>query len=239
MRIIPAIDLLEGQCVRLYQGDYRQVKVYQTDPVAMARQLEAEGFRYLHLVDLDGARSQQPAHLKVLEKIAQQTKLVIDFGGGMKTKAYVKAALEAGAQQVTLGSVAVEQPLQVLEWAQELGPKHLLIGADVRAERLATQGWQTTTETSLWDFVRYFFDTGLTHFVCTDIQRDGAMGGSAYDLYAQLLDRFSGIQLVASGGVSSLQEIEALQALGLEGAIVGKALYEGVLTANDLAPYVD
>jgi phosphoribosylformimino-5-aminoimidazole carboxamide ribotide isomerase len=227
--IIPAIDLIDGKCVRLTQGDYTRQIVYNTDPVAVAQAFEAAGVKRLHLVDLDGAKAGAVQNLGVLEAIARTTKLVIDFGGGIKTRDTAQSVLDAGAAMVTIGSLAVKSPDTVAEWVVQLGAQKILIGADVEQEQIRISGWLEDGGTDIYTFIAQMRALGLQQFFCTDIAKDGMMQGSSLPLYQKLLQRFPDLQLIASGGVHQMEEVIALREAGCAGAIIGKALYEGTI----------
>lgn len=234
MKIIPAIDIIDGQCVRLAQGDYAQKKVYETDPVAVARTFEETGLEYLHLVDLDGAKQGKVTNWKVVEEICSSTSLKVDFGGGIKTKSEIRQLLELGVKQVNLGSVAVKEPEKVSIWVDEFGADKIILSADVREERIAISGWTETSSLSIQDFISNYQKIGITYVTCTDISKDGMLGGPNVDLYAKLLTQFPSLKLIASGGVSNLNDLKQLKAAGLYGAIVGKAIYEGRVSLTEL-----
>ncbi|MCO5723565.1 HisA/HisF-related TIM barrel protein [Robiginitalea marina] len=251
MRIIPAIDLIDGKCVRLTRGDYATQKVYSEDPLEVARAFEDAGIRYLHLVDLDGARQSHIVNHGVLEAIAGKTGLQIDFGGGLKSDEDVRIAFDSGAAQVTGGSIAATNPGLFLSWLEAYGPEKIILGADAREGRIAVSGWQEDTGQKLLPFVSGYQKKGVKYVVCTDISRDGMLGGPSLDLYRELLRKTAiietrvgmsgvedieipGIRLVASGGVSSLDDLLALRDVGCDGAIVGKAFYEGRITLKEL-----
>lgn len=234
MKIIPAIDIIDGQCVRLAQGDYAQKKVYETDPVAVARTFEEAGLEYLHLVDLDGAKQGKVTNWKVVEEICSSTSLKVDFGGGIKTKSEIRQLLELGVKQVNLGSVAVKEPEKVSIWVDEFGADKIILSADVREERIAISGWTETSSLSIQDFISNYQKIGITYVTCTDISKDGMLGGPNVDLYAKLLTQFPSLKLIASGGVSNLNDLKQLKAAGLYGAIVGKAIYEGRVSLTEL-----
>ncbi|WKZ58265.1 MAG: 1-(5-phosphoribosyl)-5-[(5-phosphoribosylamino)methylideneamino]imidazole-4-carboxamide isomerase [Cyclobacteriaceae bacterium] len=234
MKIIPAIDIIDGQCVRLAQGDYAQKKVYETDPVAVARTFEEAGLEYLHLVDLDGAKQGKVTNWKVVESICTSTSLKVDFGGGIKTKSEIRQLLELGVKQVNLGSVAVKEPEKVSIWVDEFGADKIILSADVREERIAISGWTETSSLSIQDFISNYQKIGITYVTCTDISKDGMLGGPNVDLYAKLLTQFPSLKLIASGGVSNLNDLKQLKATGLYGAIVGKAIYEGRVSLTEL-----
>ncbi len=237
MRIIPAIDIINGQCVRLIQGDYARTKVYDYSPVDMAKTYEDLGFSYLHLVDLDGAKSHSPNNLVILNQIALQTNLTIDFGGGIKSEDSLIQALRSGASQVTVGSIAASNPVLVKFWIQRFGADRIIIGADIKERMIAVNGWQEVLELDILSYIGDFAHDGAKTFVCTDIALDGMMKGSAVDLYAEILDHFPEIKLVASGGISTMKEIDVLQEIGLDGAIIGKAIYENLIDLKELASW--
>lgn len=233
MRIIPAIDILDGNCVRLSQGDYSTEKKYSSNPVEMAKSFEDAGIKYLHLVDLDGARSNGIVNHKILNAIATKTKLVIDFGGGMKTADDIIIAFESGANQITAGSIAIKNPLLVEEWIASFGNDRILLGADCRNRKIAMNGWLETDETDVIDYINTYVAKGIRSIICTDISKDGMLNGPATTLYNEILGK-TDVKLIASGGISSVQDILDLKALGCEGVIVGKAIYEGRITLNQL-----
>lgn len=235
MKIIPAIDIIDGQCVRLVQGDYQQKTVYSDSPLEVAQKFEAAGFERLHLVDLDGAKQKKSVNLKVLKILASNTQLAIDFGGGIRREEQVQAIFEAGAKQVVIGSLAVKQPEMLKNWLQSYGPERFILAADVRDEKISTHGWQESSDLSWQDFIADYEKEGVKDFLCTDVSKDGKLQGSAEGLYERMLQAFPHIRLIASGGVRSLTELQRLKSLGCSGAIVGKAIYEGVLALEDLA----
>lgn len=232
--IIPAIDLIDGKCVRLSQGDYTQKKVYNENPLEVAKQFEAAGIKRLHLVDLDGAKAGAVQNWKVLELLAENTSLRIDFGGGVKTKEDVQGVLNAGAALVTIGSLAVKRRELFLNLVAEFGADKFFIGADVNNERLAVHGWLEQTDVLVYDFINALSSVGLQQFFCTDIAKDGMMEGPSTALYQQILQQCPGITLIASGGVSKWEDLHELKAAGLHGAIVGKAIYEGTIKLENL-----
>jgi len=225
--IIPAIDIINGQCVRLTQGDYQQKKVYNTNPLEVAQEFEAAGITRLHLVDLDGAKAQHIVNHKVLEQIATHTKLQIDFGGGLKSHEDVRIAFESGASQITGGTIAVKNRAMFLEWLEHYGSEKIILGADVRNAQIAVGGWQEQTSLDLFDFLQFFIGKGIQYVICTDISKDGMMQGPAFELYQQILTQFPQLKLIASGGVSNQDDIDQLEQMDLYGVIVGKAIYEG------------
>lgn len=234
MRLIPAIDILGGQCVRLRQGDYQQAHTYGDDPLAMAQQFEAAGLRYLHVVDLDGARAGRVINDAALRRIGRETSLTIDFGGGVKTAADLEKVLDCGVAQVTLGSLAAHQPEVVRQWLEAYGPERFILGADFKAGRIATQGWTQQSDWELEAFIEAYLPLGLRRVIPTDVSRDGTLQGPALEIYRRLLARHP-LELIASGGIRDAAHLQALNDLGCFGAIVGKAFYEGHLDLNTLA----
>ena len=236
--IIPAIDIIEGKCVRLTQGDYAQKKVYRDDPVEAAKEFEAIGIKRLHLVDLDGAKTGKVINLDVLERINVGTKLVIDFGGGITGNEDIKNVYNAGAALATVGSVAVKQPQLFMEWLSEFGPEKILLGADVKDEMIAVSGWLEQTKIPVIDFIRERMEMGARNIFCTDISRDGLLQGPSVLLYEKILAGFPGLNLIASGGVSNMKDVIALEKAGCKGVIIGKAIYEGRVTLTELKNYI-
>jgi phosphoribosylformimino-5-aminoimidazole carboxamide ribotide isomerase len=227
MQIIPSFDLLDGQLVRLRQGDFEQKTVYPADPVELAKQLEKSGIRRLHVVDLDGARTGNPANLHILGQVAAHTSLEIDYGGGLRSIPSLKQVWDAGASLFSVGSVAVLAPDEFSAWVEKFGPDKFLVGADVRDEFIAVHGWKEQTEVKLFDFLLKMHHIGIRQISVTDIARDGELSGPAVELYRNILDEFPDLQLVASGGIRDVPDLEELTAIGCAGAIVGKAFYEG------------
>ena len=236
--IIPAIDIIEGKCVRLSQGDYSQKKIYNEDPLEVAKEFESFGIKRLHLVDLEGAKAKHVVNLKILEKIASGTNLVIDFGGGIKTDVDINRVFNAGADQITAGSIAVKEPEKVKLWISKYGADKIILGADVKDNMIAISGWQDVTRLLLSDFLKSYISLGIKYVICTDIAKDGMLLGSSVDLYRNILNGFPSVRLIASGGISSSNEIDVLNDLGISGAIIGKAIYEGKITLNDLAKFI-
>lgn len=239
MRIIPAIDIIEGKCVRLSKGDYETKKIYSENPLEMARQFEDHGIEYLHLVDLDGAKSGHIVNYPVLEELASKTNLKIDFGGGVKSDEDLVMAFECGARQVTAGSVAVRDPERVTSWLENFGPQRIILGADVNEGRIALQGWTETSELELKPFLQGYMEKGAQSVICTDISKDGMLQGPATNLYKDLLSNFPTLSLIASGGVTSMNDLEDLAQVGCEGAIVGKAIYEGRISLQELSSFIE
>ena len=237
MQIIPAIDIIEGKCVRLTQGDYSQKKIYNEDPLEVAKAYEGAGLKRLHLVDLDGAKAGQVVHWKVLEKITHHTKLAIDFGGGIKTTSTLESVLNAGATYATIGSIAVKNELLFQEWIDQFGAEIFLLGADVVNEKIAISGWLEKTNLSVFDFIQSYRTKGIQQIFCTDIQKDGKLEGPSLTLYQKIIKQFPTLQLIASGGVSSLEDLQALEKVGCSAAIIGKAIYENKITLSALAQY--
>ncbi|GAA4312808.1 1-(5-phosphoribosyl)-5-[(5-phosphoribosylamino)methylideneamino]imidazole-4-carboxamide isomerase [Compostibacter hankyongensis] len=234
MKIIPAIDLIDGKCVRLTQGDYARQKTYNEDPLEVAQQFEDAGLDRLHLVDLDGARAGKVVNWKVLEKLAVKTQLTIDFGGGIKQDDDIRAVFESGAAMATVGSMAVKQPAVFHGWLGRYGSERLLLGADVKEEKIAVSGWTEDTDILVYDFIRDQMAAGVTRLFCTDISRDGLLEGPALELYRQIIGQFPGLHFIASGGVSTVDDLVQLKEIGCRGAIVGKAIYEGKIKISDL-----
>lgn len=232
--IIPAIDLIDGKCVRLTQGDYSRKTVYNEDPLEVAKSFEDAGIGRLHLVDLDGAKARHIVNYKVLNRIAGQTSLVIDFGGGLKTDDDLRIAFENGASMITGGSIAVKAPDTFMRWVAGYGPDKIILGADVKDEMIAVGGWTETTPLELAPFIENYWKKGITQVICTDVGRDGMMQGPAVELYSGLLAKFPDLYLVASGGVSCMNDILALQNAGIPAVITGKAIYEGKINLKEL-----
>ncbi len=226
MRIIPALDIIDGKCVRLEQGDFSTKKIYDKNPVDYARSLEDKGFNYLHLVDLDGAKKGSPVNLGIVETICHTTRLNVDFGGGIKNTKTAKQAFDTGVRQITAGSIAVNNPEMVSEWLTLFGTEKIILGADVKDEKIYINGWKTNTEINLFNFLKSYNKLGIKYVICTDINRDGLLQGSAVSLYQKILKAFPNLKLIASGGVHSTEDIQLLEETGLEGAIIGKALLE-------------
>lgn len=233
MRIIPAIDVIEGKCVRLTRGDYSTVKIYNKDPLEIAKQFEAYGINDIHLVDLDGAKSKHIVNYKVLERIKNQTNLNVDFGGGLKSDNDLKIAFESGADQITGGSIAVDNPTLFLAWLKQYGPEKIILGADCKNRKIATHGWMKQTEWEVVDYINQYTNQGITYVICTDVMKDGMLEGPSEQLYSEIIAG-SPAKLIASGGVSSIDDLQNLRTLGCEGVIIGKAIYEGKITLKSL-----
>jgi len=238
IQIIPAIDIISGQCVRLTEGDFSQQKTYATNPVEVAKQFEAVGLTRLHLVDLDGARAKKPKNLAVLEAIASQTNLAIDFGGGIQSDSAIQQAFNAGAQQITAGSIAVREPAKVQEWLTYFGSQKIIIGADFRDSYIAINAWADQSTVLLSDFVDQYVADGAKTFICTDVSKDGKLQGPATLTYAELVKSKPKVAFIASGGVTTLKDLEELESAGVAGAIIGKAIYEGTIALTDLKRFV-
>ena len=238
IEIIPAIDLIEGKCVRLTQGDYATRKVYNEDPLEVAKAFESAGIRRLHVVDLDGAKAGHIINYRVLEKLAGHTSLVIDFGGGLKQTKDVEIAFDCGAQMVTGGSIAVKDPETFTAWIARFGSERIILGADAKDRRIAISGWEEATDAELLPFIQKYREQGIEKVICTDISRDGMLEGPAVDLYKEILEAVPEIYLIASGGVSSIADIEKLAEANVPAVIFGKALYEGRITLKELERFV-
>ena len=239
IELIPAIDLIGGKCVRLTKGDYDTQKVYNEDPVAVAREFEEYGFKRLHVVDLDGARSKHVVNHKVLERMAQATNLIIDFGGGIKTDEDIRIATENGAQMVTVGSVAVTQPELFLGWLQQLGSERIILGADVKNGRISINGWKEDSSDELIPFLDKYIQRGVQKVLCTEISKDGTLQGPATALYREIMTQFPQCHLIASGGVSSMNDLKELDQAGIPAVVFGKAIYEGRIALKDLALWME
>ena len=237
MQIIPAIDIIDGKCVRLTQGDYAQKTIYNENPLEVAKAFEDAGINRLHLVDLDGAKAGTVKNWKVLETIAVQTKLVIDFGGGIKTDNDVAHVFERGASLATIGSIAVANPALFLSWVNKYGADRFFLGADVKDNFIAVNGWMHTSTTSIDTFIGDYLAKGISNIFCTDVSKDGRLEGPSTELYQSLIRSFPNLKLVASGGVSSLQDSEVLDSIGCAGAIVGKAIYENRISLESLQQF--
>ncbi len=235
--IIPAIDILGGKCVRLSQGDYARQTVYSGDPVEVARMFEDAGLSRLHLVDLDGAREKQIVNYDVIERIAMKTKLVIDFGGGLKSDDDLRIAFECGASMVTGGSIAVKEPDTFLRWLDQYGPEKIILGADARNGKIAVSGWLEESENEIIPFISAWVDKGIGKVISTDISKDGMLEGPSYSLYREIMEQLPGIYLVASGGISSMADIIKLADTGVPGVITGKAIFEGKISLKEIREY--
>ncbi|MEO1255134.1 MAG: 1-(5-phosphoribosyl)-5-[(5-phosphoribosylamino)methylideneamino]imidazole-4-carboxamide isomerase [Bacteroidota bacterium] len=235
MRIIPAIDIIEGKCVRLSKGDYDTKKIYNEDPLEVAQQFEGAGLQYLHLVDLDGAKEKHIVNWKVLEKLATKTGLKIDFGGGIKSDEDLKIAFESGARQITGGSIAVKEPVKFSSWITAYGAEKIILGADAMDGKIAVSGWQEESELEIEAFIQDYVTKGIEYVISTDISKDGMLEGPSFELYQSIQEKLPDLKLIASGGVSSIDDLIKLKDLQLEGTIVGKAIYENKVTLKELA----
>ena len=237
MRIIPAIDIIDGKCVRLSKGDYSTKQTYNENPLEVAKAYEDHGIEYLHLVDLDGAKSKHIVNHKVLENLATKTKLKIDFGGGLKTDKDLSIAFESGAKQITGGSIAVKQPEVFSEWISTYGAEKIILGADVKGEYIATDGWLETSDQFLFDFLAHYQAKGIQYSICTDISKDGMLQGPSFDLYQKIILETE-VKLIASGGISQFDELPLLAEMGCEGIIIGKAIYENRISLKQLEQFI-
>ena len=237
MRIIPAIDLINGQCVRLTKGDYSTKKVYNENPLEVAKMFEDVGIEHLHLVDLDGAKAQHIINHKILESIASKTNLKVDFGGGLKSDEDLNIAFNSGANQITGGSIAVKNPSQFLNWLETYGADKIILGADCLDQKIAIQGWQEESDKEVLSFIKDYVSKGVSYVICTDISKDGMLQGPSFDLYETILNSINPVKLIASGGISTFDELPKLANLGCEGVIIGKAIYEGNISLKQLETY--
>ena len=233
MRIIPAIDIIEGKCVRLSKGDYSTKKIYNKNPLEVAKAFEANGIKYLHLVDLDGAKSKHIVNHKILESICNNTNLKVDFGGGLKSDDDLKTAFECGVHQITGGSIAANNPIIFNTWIEKYGNQKIILGADCNNRKIATHGWLEQSEWDVIDFIKTYEKRSIQYVICTDIAKDGMLAGTSNKLYKEIISQ-THVKLIASGGVSSIEDLVLLKALGCEGAIIGKAIYEGNITLKQL-----
>jgi phosphoribosylformimino-5-aminoimidazole carboxamide ribotide isomerase len=233
MRIIPAIDIIDGKCVRLSKGDYNTKIIYNENPLEVAKEFEANGIQYLHLVDLDGAKSKQIINHKILESIASKTNLKIDFGGGLKSNKDLEIAFECGASQITGGSIAANNPKLFEQWISKYGNQKIILGADCNNRKIATNGWLKESGLEVLDFIKSYEEKGILYVICTDIAKDGMLQGTSNDLYKEILKETK-VNLIASGGVSSMDDLLLLKEMGCEGAILGKAIYEGNISLKEL-----
>ena len=234
IELIPAIDIIGGQCVRLTKGDYDQKTVYRDSPAEVAREFEAFGFKRLHVVDLDGAKSKHIVNSEVLRRITSETSLTVDFGGGIKTDADIEQAFQAGAAMVTVGSIAVTNPDRFLSWVERYGAERMILGADVRNGKIGINGWKEDSREDLLPFLRRYVDAGVGNVLCTEISKDGTLQGPATELYKSVMREYPGLHLIASGGVSSIDDIRALEAAGIPAVVFGKAIYEGRIDLREL-----
>ncbi len=239
MQIITAIDIIDGRCVRLTKGDYSLKTVYHEDPLVAAKQFEDAGLQRLHLVDLDGAKAGEVKNWKVLEKIANQTQLIIDFGGGIKTESDLQKVFNSGAALATIGSLAIKDETKFVQWLKQYGADKFLLGADVKGEKIAVDGWMQTTDVLLYDFLQTYIDHGVQQIFCTDISKDGKLEGPATELYKNIIHKFPALYFIASGGVASINDLHLLKEAGCRGVIIGKAIYENNISLNDLKQFIN
>ena len=238
MRIIPAIDIIDGKCVRLTKGDYSTQKIYNEDPLEVAKAFEGSGVSYLHVVDLDGAKSKSIVNHKVLEKLATNTGLKIDFGGGLKSDEDLRIAFASGAKQITVGSIAIKEPRIFKQWLKQYGSEKIILGADVKGDFIAVSGWMETSDKTIVPFIKKYQDEGIQYVICTDINKDGMMEGPSFGLYKSLLIECPEIKLIASGGVSDISELPQLADIGCESVIIGKAIYEKKVSLKSIEMYI-
>jgi phosphoribosylformimino-5-aminoimidazole carboxamide ribotide isomerase len=238
MQVIPAIDIIDGKCVRLTKGDFSQKTIYNESPLEVAKQFEGAGLERLHLVDLDGARNGAVKNWNILEAVAGKTSLVIDFGGGIKTRKDVQIVFDCGAALATAGSIAVKNENEFAGWLLEFGADKFLLGADVKNEKITVDGWQANTDVDIFVFIQKYIENGIKQLFCTDVSKDGLLEGPSIDLYKKIIQKFPDLHFIASGGVSSLDDIYKLQEIGCKGAIIGKAIYENKISLSDLKNFV-
>ena len=234
IELIPAIDIIDGKCVRLTKGDYNNKKIYNENPVTVAKDFEKQGFRRLHIVDLDGAKSNHIVNVDILKRITSETNLIVDFGGGIKTNNDIELAFQNGASMVTIGSIAVTQPELFVSWIDKYGPERIILGADVRNGKISINGWKEDSTEELLPFLKYYIDKGINKVLCTDITKDGMLQGTAIELYKSVMREYPSLQLIASGGVSCLSDIIELENNGIPAVVFGKAIYEGKINLNEL-----
>lgn len=234
IELIPAIDIIDGKCVRLTKGDYNKKKIYNENPITVAQDFEKQGFRRLHIVDLDGAKSNHIVNVDILKRITSETNLIVDFGGGIKTDNDIEHAFQNGASMVTIGSIAVTQPKLFVSWIDKYGPERIILGADVRNGKISINGWKEDSTEELLPFLKYYIDKGINKVLCTDISKDGMLQGTAIELYKSVMREYPTLQLIASGGVSCLSDIIELEKNGIPAVVFGKAIYEGKINLNEL-----
>ena len=238
MRIIPAIDVIDGKCVRLSKGDYDTKKIYNENPLEVAKSFQDHGIEHLHLVDLDGAKSSHIVNYKILEQIASKTSLKIDFGGGLKSDEDLKIAFESGADQITGGSIAVKNPELFQSWIQKYGSEKIILGADAKNRKIAVSGWLEDSDQEIIPFIQEYENNGIQYVICTDISKDGMLEGPSFELYEEILSETRNINLIASGGISKFDELPKLKEIGCEGVIIGKAIYENRISLKQLENYI-
>jgi len=234
MKIIPAIDIIDGKCVRLSKGDYGSKIIYNENPLEVAKMFEDSGFNYLHIVDLDGAKSSKVVNFDILESISRNTNLKIDFGGGVKSTEDFKRVIDAGANQVTVGSIAVKNPLLLFDWIDQYGADRIILGADVKGLNIATDGWLETSDLTLFNFLKDYHAKGIKNVLCTDISKDGMLEGPAFELYSFIMAEYPDVDLIASGGVSCLEDVIKLKENGIPSVVIGKAIYENKIDLKEL-----
>jgi phosphoribosylformimino-5-aminoimidazole carboxamide ribotide isomerase len=234
MKIIPAIDIIDGKCVRLRKGDYGSKIIYNENPLEVAKMFEDSGFNYLHIVDLDGAKSSKVVNFEILESISINTNLKIDFGGGVKSTEDFKRVIDAGANQVTVGSIAVKNPLLLFDWIEQYGADRIILGADVKGLNIATDGWLETSDLTLFNFLKDYHAKGIKNVLCTDISKDGMLEGPAFELYSFIMAEYPDVDLIASGGVSCLEDVITLKENGIPSVVIGKAIYENKIDLKEL-----
>lgn len=238
MKIIPAIDIIDGKCVRLSKGDYDTQKIYNENPLEVAKEFESFGIQYLHLVDLDGAKSKHIVNQKVLETIAKETSLKIDFGGGLKTLEDIEIAFNSGAKQITIGSIAVQDPDFCFDLIEKYGPDKIILGADCENRKIKTSGWLEESELDVIDFILQYKNKGIKNVICTDISKDGMLQGASDELYREIVEK-TAVQLIASGGISCIEDVEQMKNIGCSGTIIGKAIYEGRISLQQLQNFIE
>jgi phosphoribosylformimino-5-aminoimidazole carboxamide ribotide isomerase len=238
MKIIPAIDIIDGKCVRLSKGDYDTKKIYNENPLEVAKEFESFGIRYLHLVDLDGAKSKHTVNQKVLETIAKETSLEIDFGGGLKTLEDIEIAFNSGAKQITIGSIAVQDPDFCFDLIEKYGPEKIILGADCENRKIKTSGWLEKSQLDVIDFILKYKNKGIKNVICTDISKDGMLQGASDELYREIVEK-TAVQLIASGGISCIEDVEQMKKIGCSGTIIGKAIYEGRISLQQLQNFIE
>ncbi len=238
MKIIPAIDIIDGKCVRLSKGDYDTKKIYNENPLEVAKEFESFGIQYLHLVDLDGAKSKHIVNQKVLETIAKETSLEIDFGGGLKTLEDIEIAFNLGAKQITIGSIAVQDPDFCFDLIEKYGPDKIILGADCEKRKIKTSGWLEESQLDVIDFILKYKNKGIKNVICTDISKDGMLQGASDELYREIVEKTE-VQLIASGGISCIEDVEQMKKIGCSGTIIGKAIYEGRISLQQLQNFIE
>jgi phosphoribosylformimino-5-aminoimidazole carboxamide ribotide isomerase len=234
IELIPAIDIIDGQCVRLTKGDYNQKKVYNDDPLTVAKEFEKIGFKRLHMVDLDGARSKHIVNDEILRRVTAETSLIVDFGGGIKSEEDIVKAFESGASMITVGSIAVTQPELFIQWMEKYGPEKMILGADVRNGMISINGWKKDSQISLLPFLKQYVEAGVKNVLCTEISKDGTLQGPAVTLYKEIMSAYPKLHLIASGGVSRKEDIDELESEGIPAVVFGKAIYEGRINLKEL-----